>query len=80
MKKLIVTFAIALLISINTLPVVAASEIVVPTAISQDTVVSPLAEQTVWYNRIYNGMLQKRLWSITYGEWLTDWIDVAPVE
>lgn len=36
----------------------------------------PRVEQTVWYERIYNGKLQKRLWSITNGCWLTDWIDV----
>lgn len=33
------------------------------------------AEQTVWYYRTYEGKLQKRLWSITYGKWLTDWMD-----
>ena len=34
------------------------------------------AEQTEWYYRINNGVLEKRLWSITYGRWLTDWIPV----
>ena len=31
------------------------------------------AEQTEWYFRIVDGRLQKRLWSITWGKWLTDW-------
>lgn len=35
-------------------------------------------EQTEWVYRYYNGKLQRRLWSITYGEWLTDWIDCKP--
>ncbi|MBR3018771.1 MAG: hypothetical protein IKH57_17095 [Clostridia bacterium] len=34
------------------------------------------AEQTQWYYRINNGVLEKRLWSITYQRWLTDWIPV----
>ncbi len=32
------------------------------------------AEQTKWYYRTYNGQYQKRLWSITEGHWLTDWM------
>lgn len=40
------------------------------TALSGD---SPRAEETEWVIRWYNGLIQKRLWSITYGYWLTDW-------
>lgn len=36
------------------------------------------AEETEWFFRINNGRLEKRLWSYTYGKWLTDWIDVGP--
>lgn len=36
------------------------------------------AEETAWYFRVHQGMLQKRLWSITYRKWLTDWLDVMP--
>ena len=32
------------------------------------------AEETKWYYRYNNGVKEKRLWSITYGVWLTDWI------
>lgn len=35
--------------------------------------VSPNAEEREWYFRWYNGRLQKRLWSITYRKWLTEW-------
>ncbi|MGX9755331.1 hypothetical protein ACWYRQ_03595 [Clostridioides difficile] len=34
------------------------------------------AEQLKWYYRIHNGKKQKRLWSITYGYWKTNWINV----
>ena len=33
-------------------------------------------EEFMWFYRTYNGVEQKRLWSITYGHWVTDWIDV----
>lgn len=39
--------------------------------------VAPMAEETEWRTRIYNGVLQKRLWSKTENRWLTDWIDVV---
>lgn len=31
------------------------------------------AEETEWVVRFYDGLIQRRLWSITYGYWLTDW-------
>lgn len=40
--------------------------------------IQPCAEETEWVVRIYNGRVEKRLWSCTYGKWLTDWIDVGP--
>lgn len=30
-------------------------------------------EETKWYYRVVDGRVQKRLWSITEGVWLTDW-------
>ncbi len=38
--------------------------------------ITPQGEETIWYTRRYNGKRQKRLWSITYQRWLTDWIDI----
>lgn len=32
-------------------------------------------EEFMWFYRMHNGVPQKRLWSITYGYWATDWID-----
>lgn len=32
------------------------------------------AQQTQWVYRTYEGRRQMRLWSITEGRWLTDWI------
>jgi len=34
----------------------------------------PLTEMTRLYFRWYGGVLQMRVWSITNGRWLTDWI------
>lgn len=31
------------------------------------------AEETMWCFRCYDGLFQRRLWSITYGYWLTEW-------
>lgn len=39
--------------------------------------VTPRTEETVWVSRVYNGKKQMRLWSITRGIWLTDWLDYA---
>ena len=37
-------------------------------------------EETVWYYRTTDtGLFQKRLWSLTYGYWLTDWITIGYV-
>lgn len=35
-----------------------------------------VVEKTEWhYRKTSDGKWQKRLWSITYQKWLTDWID-----
>lgn len=39
----------------------------------------PRAEETEWYYRIYNNLIQRRLWSITYMYWKTDWITIGHV-
>lgn len=40
----------------------------------------PRAEETKWYYRIYDNLIQRRLWSITYGYWKTDWITIGYVD
>lgn len=37
--------------------------------------VEPKAEEFQYYYRIYNGTLQIRVWSLTFGRWVTDWMD-----
>lgn len=46
----------------------------VPTETSEEGI-TPYAEETKWYYRVYSGRLQRRLWSLTYRCWLTEWID-----
>lgn len=48
------------------------------TSSEPESSVQPRAEETEWYYRINNGYYEKRLWSITYGKWLTDWIVLGP--
>jgi len=43
-----------------------------------ESVVEPRIEETEWVLRVHNGNVEKRLWSNTYGKWLTDWIIVGP--
>lgn len=40
-----------------------------------NSVVYPNAEEFEWVYRELDGKYQKRLWSLTYGYWVTDWID-----
>ncbi len=44
---------------------------------ADNNIAIPTSEQTEWIFRVNEkGVYQKRLWSITQGIWLTDWIDV----
>ena len=73
MKKFVLWLVtLSLVFSIVSIPAIAAE----PTVSESQSTVEPRAEENVWYTRVYNGKLQKRLWSRTYGVWLTDWIDV----
>lgn len=74
MKKFVLWFVtLSLAFSICCFPAFAAAPEYV--ADSQSTI-EPRAEEVKWYTRTYNGKLQRRLWSVTYGIWLTDWMDV----
>ena len=35
--------------------------------------VMPCVEETQWYYTVIDGVIYKRLWSITYDKWLTEW-------
>lgn len=41
---------------------------------SKANIIEPQAEQVSWYYRYVDGRKQKRLWSHTYGHWITDWM------
>lgn len=43
---------------------------------SESTITIQRSEEVSWYYRDVAGGKQKRLWSHTYGRWLTDWISV----
>ena len=78
MKKTLIATLLVLAMMVSGLSVLAAAaEAPVPPTQAEDGGIAPHTEETVWYTRVHNGVLQKRLWSITYGRWLTDWIDVG---
>lgn len=73
MKKFILWLVtLSLVFSICSIPAFATE----PSPEESQTTVESRVSENVWYTRVYNGKLQKRLWSTTYGVWLTDWIDV----
>ena len=44
-------------------------------ALVKTTALVPLAaEETEWFYRSNNGVVEKSMWSYTYGKWLTDWM------
>ena len=75
MKKFkILIPTILTLAALSSMPVSANTISTLP--ISEKSSIMPMAEEVEWYFR-YNdeGVLQKRLWSITNECWLTAWID-----
>lgn len=72
MKKLTTLLAVLMIFcSISVLPVSASEELSSEPQIYAES----RTDEAVWYTRVYNGVRQKRLWSVTYNCWLTDWID-----
>ncbi len=41
---------------------------------SDEGEISTHAEQVCWYFRTRDGVREMRLWSITNGRWITDWV------
>lgn len=73
-KRLICVFSVLLAMMLSF--AASAAPLIPPEDMGDGTgTVSPQAEETEWYYRIYDGKVQKRLWSLTRGIWLTDWID-----
>ncbi len=80
-KRLLIALALALVTIGNCAAAgtIEASPSPLPDSLVAGQGVAPQSEETVWYTRIGpNGKKQKRLWSITDGCWLTDWIDLEP--
>lgn len=78
MKK-IVSFMLALVLCLSLSATAFAECTAAQGGDSQDNSVAvQRAEQKEWVYRTYNGNIEKRLWSNTYGKWLTDWIYVCP--
>lgn len=79
MKSVIKKSIVTLLVTITSLSVsntIHADEISMINEIDSSKSMDVKAEQTKWYYRIHNGKKQKRLWSLTYGYWKTDWINL----
>ncbi len=77
MKRFLATISIFLLCTLFS-PVAYAEEIeMVEIPTSSGEVAVPYAEQLEWVHRINDGYIEKRLWSHTYGKWLTDWIVIG---
>lgn len=76
MKKVLL-IVIAALCTVNILGATAFAVEAPEEVLVSDTIVTPQTEEVEWIFRMYYGVMQKRLWSITYGVWLTDWMDVG---
>ncbi|MEA4895793.1 MAG: hypothetical protein VB064_11095 [Oscillospiraceae bacterium] len=72
-KPLLFFFALLMTMSVVATNALAAD---IPLVELNGSIITPQSEETEWVTRYYNGVLQRRLWSITYAKWLTDWINV----
>lgn len=79
--KRIISFLLALVLCI-TLSATALAELTeTPVEQRSEYEEQNRVEETKWYFRVLDGyIVQKRLWSITYGYWLTDWITIGYIE
>lgn len=74
MKKRFLTFFLALM-CMATLFVAPAHAYALPSG--EDEAIT-YSDTVRWYYRMNNGVMEMRLWSITQGRWLTDWVPVNP--
>ncbi|MCL1884240.1 MAG: hypothetical protein FWF81_10900 [Defluviitaleaceae bacterium] len=75
MKKKLVTFLLVCIMSLSFAVPVMATEVIQKYEAAEQGIV-PFTEQTRMYFRWHNGNLQSRVWSITNGRWMTDWVYV----
>lgn len=84
MKKIFITFLIVCTLTLSfsvsvmalSLPTPAMPVVPEPINSTEFQPIVPATELTRIYWRTYNGQLQFRVWSITFGRWNTDWITV----
>lgn len=74
MKKRILAAFVALMCAVTLL----AAPVQAYAPPSDEGGISTQADTVRWYYRDNNGVLEMRLWSITRGIWLTDWVPVYP--
>ena len=86
-KKVLTLLLVAMMaLPLFALPIAAATTAEVsvvsiqPEAVdTADTLIAPFGtEYTQIYWRTYRGVLQFRVWGLTSGRWLTDWLPVNP--
>lgn len=77
MKKKLMTLLLIMLMAFTfAIPAMATEVVVVPVEVTGEQTVTPHTEMTRAYFRTYRGQLQMRIWSMTNGRWLTDWINI----
>ena len=76
MKKIISVIIVLVLMFSLAIPAAASdvpTQVEIKDAEGYAAGISPRWEQTEWVFRVNNGVVEQRLWSITFGRWLTDW-------
>ena len=76
-KKLVLNICCLTMVAAICTPAVLATHIVDP--VQASSVSEPKKEESEWVYKVIDGMVHKRLWSNTYGIWLTEWIPVPGI-
>jgi len=76
LKSIVSVFILLVTMCAFALPAGAASP--VHGSVVADEHHAPRWEQTQWFVRLNNGVIERRLWSNTFGRWITDWQPVNP--
>lgn len=73
MRKISSILLLVAILSTSLAPLALAKEAEVISSEEPEVVVTR-AEELEWKFAYIGGVLHKRLWSLTYGKWLTDWM------
>jgi len=77
-KKIVVCFALFLMAFSFMVLAMAEAPATEPMNIDAEHEIVPFSEMTRIYWRVYQGNVQMRVWGMTSGRWLTDWVTVPP--